>query len=168
MLGGWSTGVAKCCGGEMVGERDEQRASSATDGFPEIADSRRPGCSGAVQSTERSLKQSLKRPPAGQVDEDAARRTRDQGSELEQLAAQRFDLRALQTLGQTMAEQHDQIVSRRMQQQTKGIGQKAVTTQAVGGEAVLEFLDAVLAFAASMVESEDLLGRSAAVGNHVA
>ncbi len=66
-----------------------------------------------------------------------------------------------------MPEQHDQIVSRRRQQQAKGIGQEAVTTQSVGGETVLEFLDAFLAFAASVIEGEDLLGQSPAVGDHV-
>ena len=46
-----------------------------------------------------------------------------------------------------------------MQQQAEGVGQKAVAAQAVGAETVLELLDAVLALAAIVVESEDLARR---------
>ena len=41
-----------------------------------------------------------------------------------------------------------------------------MTGQAVGAEAVLEFLDAVLALTAIVIESEDLRGTTGAVGNH--
>ena len=43
-----------------------------------------------------------------------------------------------------------------------------MAAQAVGAEAVFEFLDAVLALAAIVVESEDFGGTSGAVGNHEA
>src|SRR3989442_14052795 len=55
-----------------------------------------------------------------------------------------------------------------VQEQAEGIGQEAVTAQAVGAEAVLELLDAVLTLAAIVVESEDLGGATGAVGNHEA
>lgn len=55
-----------------------------------------------------------------------------------------------------------------MQEQAEGVGQKAVTAQAVGAEAVLELLDAILTFAAIVVESEDLRGATGAVSNHEA
>ena len=55
-----------------------------------------------------------------------------------------------------------------MQQQAEGVGQEAVTAQAVGAEAVFELLDAVLTLAAIVVESEDLRGTTGAVGNHEA
>src|ERR1017187_7583569 len=41
--------------------------------FSEIADSRRAACLGAAERAQRLLKQSLKRPAAGQVHQDAAR-----------------------------------------------------------------------------------------------
>ena len=66
-----------------------------------------------------------------------------------------------------VAEQHHQIVSRRVQQQAKRIGQEAVTAQAVGGETVLEFLDAVFAFAAPVVKVENVFGPSGAIGDRV-
>jgi hypothetical protein len=52
--------------------------------------------------------------------------------------------------------------------QAEGVGQKAMTAQAVGAEAVFEFLNAVLALAAMVVESEDFGGTSGAVSNHEA
>jgi hypothetical protein len=55
-----------------------------------------------------------------------------------------------------------------VQEEAEGVGQKAVTAQAVGAETVFEFLDAVLALAAIVVESEDQGGRSGAVSNYKA
>jgi hypothetical protein len=45
-----------------------------------------------------------------------------------------------------------------VQEQAEGVGQEAVTAQAVGAETVLELLDAALTLAAIVVESEDLRG----------
>src|SRR3989440_10216503 len=67
-----------------------------------------------------------------------------------------------------MTKEVDQVVGGAVQQQAKSIGQEAVTAQAVGAETVLELLDAVLTFAAIVVESEDLRGTTRAVGNHEA
>jgi hypothetical protein len=55
-----------------------------------------------------------------------------------------------------------------VQQQAEGVGQEAVAAQAIGTEAILELLDAVLAFAAVIVEGEDLGGTTRAVGNQEA
>jgi hypothetical protein len=63
------------------------------------------------------------------------------------------------------AEEVDQVVSGGVQQQAEGIGQKAVTTEAVGAKAVFKFFDAVLALAAVVVEGEDFLSASGAVSN---
>src|SRR5208283_3819584 len=68
--------------------------------------------------------------------------------------------------GQLQAEQVDQVVGGAVQQQAEGVGQEAVTAQAVGAETVLELLDAVLTLAAIVVESEDFRGTTGAVGNH--
>jgi hypothetical protein len=51
-----------------------------------------------------------------------------------------------------------------VQEQAEGIGQEAVAAQAVRAEAVLELLDAVLAFAAIVVKSKDLGSATSAVG----
>src|SRR5438132_9095558 len=67
-----------------------------------------------------------------------------------------------------MTKEVDQVVGGAVQQQAKSIGQEAVTAQAVGAEAVLELLDAVLALAAIVVESEDLGGPASAVSHHEA
>jgi len=45
------------------------------------------------------------------------------------------------------------------QEQAEGVGQKAVTAQAVGAKAVFELLDAILALPAMVVESEDRGGQ---------
>src|SRR5260370_29036733 len=55
-----------------------------------------------------------------------------------------------------------------MQQKEEGVGQETVATQRVGAKAILELIDAVLAFTTVIVESEDLGGRPGAVGNHEA
>jgi len=50
-------------------------------------------------------------------------------------------------------EKVDQVVSGGVQQQAEGVGQEAVTAQAVGAEAVFELLDAILALPAIVVEA---------------
>jgi hypothetical protein len=55
-------------------------------------------------------------------------------------------------------------VSGGAQEQGKGVGQKAVTAQAVNAKAVFKLLDAILALSVIVVESEDLGGRSVASG----
>src|SRR5215470_16825701 len=52
-----------------------------------------------------------------------------------------------------------------MQQQAEGVGQKAVTAQAVGAETVLEFFNAVLTFTAVVVKSEDLGSSASDIGD---
>ena len=52
-----------------------------------------------------------------------------------------------------------------MQQQAEGIGQEAMTAEAVGRETVFELLDAVLALAAIIVKSKDVRRAAGAVGD---
>jgi len=92
----------------------------------------------------------LKGPAGGQVEADAAGGLAYAGTDFEQLGAQGFDLRRAPGLRQLQAEQVDQVVSGGVQEQAEGIGQEAVAAQAVGAEAVLELLDAVLTLAAIM------------------
>ena len=54
-----------------------------------------------------------------------------------------------------------------MQQQAEGVGQKAVTAQAVGAETVLEFFNAVLTFTAVVVKSEDLGSSARDIGDPI-
>jgi len=68
-------------------------------------------------------------------------------------------------LGQLKAEQVDQVVGDAVQQQAEGIGEEVVTALAVGAEAVLELLDAVLALTTVVVESENLRRAACAVGD---
>src|SRR5215470_1619863 len=89
----------------------------------------------------------------------------DAGAEFEQLGAQSFDLRPTPGLGQVLAEEVDQVVGGTVHEQAEGVGQKAVTTEAIGAESVFEFLDAVLALAAVVVEGEDFRGAPGAVGD---
>src|SRR5207244_3306965 len=81
---------------------------------------------------------------------------------------QGFDLGRARRLRQLQTKEVDQVVSGGVQEQSEGVGQKAMTAQAVGAKAVLELLDAVLALAAIVVESEDFGGTSGAVRNHEA
>src|ERR1700681_1772926 len=66
------------------------------------------------------------------------------------------------------AEQVDQVIGEAVQEQTEGVGQKAVTAQAVGAETVFELLDAVLAFATIIVKRKDLRGAARSVGDQEA
>ena len=92
----------------------------------------------------------------------------DASADFEELGAQSFDLGGAPRLGQLQAKQVDQVVGGGVQEQAESVGQEAVAAQAVGAETVLELLDAVLALAAIVVESEDFGGATGAVGNHEA
>jgi len=89
-------------------------------------------------------------------------------ADFKELGAQRFDLGRAPGLGQLQAEQVDQVVGQAVQEQAEGVGQEAVTAQAVGAETVLELLNAVLTLAAIVVKSKDLGSAASAVGNHEA
>jgi hypothetical protein len=102
------------------------------------------------------------------MEADAGGGVADASTDFEELGAQSFDLRRAPRLGQMPAKQVDQVVGEAVEQQAEGIGQKAMAAQAVGSEAVFEFLDAVLALAAIVVESKDFGGRSGAVRNQEA
>src|SRR5207245_2091636 len=124
--------------------------------------------SGGVRSQRGMGKQSLKWPAGGEVKVDAASGLTNAGADFEELGAQSFDLCRTPRLRQLLAEEVDQVVGGGMQQQAEGVGQETVATQAVGAEAVLELLDAVLTLAAIVVESEDLRGTTGTVGNQKA
>jgi len=102
------------------------------------------------------------------MEAEAAGGVADASADFEELGAQGFDLGRAPRLRQLQTKEVDQVASGGVQEQAEGIGEKAVTAQAVGAEAVLELLDAVLALTAIVVESEDLGGRSGAVGNEEA
>ena len=55
-----------------------------------------------------------------------------------------------------------------MQEQAESVSQKTMAAQAIGAKAVFEFFDAIFALSAIVVESEDLGGRSVAVGDQEA
>src|SRR5579864_709512 len=79
--------------------------------------------------------------------------------------AQRFDLCRAPGLRQLKTKQVDQVVGEAVQEQPEGVGQEAVAAKAVGAKAVLELLDAVLAFPAIVVESKNGGGRTGTVGD---
>src|SRR5258708_34935267 len=93
----------------------------------------------------------------------AVRRMR---ADFEQTGAQGFDLGRAPGLRQLPTEQVDQVVGGGVQEETESVAQEAVTAEAVGAEAVLELLDAVLALAAIIVESEDRGGTAGADGDY--
>src|SRR6267378_2907474 len=87
---------------------------------------------------------------------DAAHSLTNASADFEEPGAQSFDLYRAPRLRQLQkTKQIDQIVGEGMQQQAEGVGQKAVAAQAIGAETVLEFFDAILAFTAVVVKSED-------------
>ena len=122
----------------------------------------------AVDGERGGAEQVLKGPAAGEMEADAAGGAADASADFEELGAESFDLGGAPRLGQLQTKEVDQVVGGGVQEQAEGVGQKAVTAQAVGAKAVLELLDAVLALAAIVVESEDFGGASGAVGNHEA
>jgi hypothetical protein len=91
-----------------------------------------------VLKASAALRQSLKRPAGSAVNADAAGSLADAGTDFEQLCAQSFDLGGVPGLRQMMTEEVDQVVGGSVQQQTEGVGQEAMTTQAVGAEAIFE------------------------------
>ena len=78
------------------------------------------------------------------MEANAAGGVADASTDFEELGAQSFDLRRAPRLGQMQAKQIDQIVSEAVEQQAEGIGQKAMEAQAVGAEAVFEFLNTLV------------------------
>ena len=66
------------------------------------------------------------------------------------------------------AEPVDQVVGEAVQEQTKSVGEEAMTAEPVSMEAVLELFDAVLAFPALVVEAKDLGTAARAVGDQEA
>ena len=102
------------------------------------------------------------------MEANAARRLADAGADLEEPCAQSFDLCRTPRLRQLVTEEVDEVVGGSVQQQAKGIGQETVAAQTVGVKAILKLLDAVLAFAAVIIESEDLRGAARAVGDQEA
>ena len=95
------------------------------------------------------------------MEADAAGGVAYASADFEELGAQGFDLGRAPRLRQLQTKEVDQVVSGGVEEQSEGVGQKAVTAQAVGAKAVLELLDAVLALAAIVVESEDFEARPA-------
>ena len=63
------------------------------------------------------------------------------------------------------AKEVDQVVGDPVQKQAEGVSQKAVATQTVCTEAVLQFFDAVLTLSAIGVKSKDLRRGTRTVGN---
>ena len=84
--------------------------------------------------------QVLEGPAAGEVKANTTGGLANASADFEELGAQGFDLGRAPGLGQVQAEQVDQVVSEAVQQQAEGVGQEAVTAQAVGAETVLELL----------------------------
>ena len=60
------------------------------------------------------------------------------GADFEELGAKSIDLGGAPGLRQLQAEQVDQVVSEAVQEQAEGVGQEALTAQAVGAEAVFD------------------------------
>jgi phage-related minor tail protein len=105
----------------------------------------------------------LEGPAGGEVKANTARSLANVSADFEQLCAQGFNLCGAPGQGQLQTEKVDQVVSGGVQQQAEGVGQEAVTAQAVGTEAVFELLDAILP--TIVAESEDLGSRSVTVGD---
>jgi len=99
------------------------------------------------------------------MEADAAGGVADASADFEELGAQSFDLGRAPRLGQMPAKQVDQVIGEAIQQQAEGVGQKAMAAQAVGAKTVFEFLDAVLALPAIVVEGEDLGSATGTVGD---
>ena len=122
----------------------------------------------AVDGAGNGAEQVLEGPAAGEVKANTAGSLAHASADFEELGAEGFDLGRAPGLGQLQAEPVDQVVGEAVQEQAEGVGQEAVTAQAVGAEAVFELLDAVLTLAAIVVESEDLRGATGAVSNYEA
>src|SRR5664279_4034475 len=123
--------------------------------------------SAAGHRLESVLPERLKRPAAGAMHHHAAYRAGDQRSQFEQAYPQGLDLRLAQRRGQAVPKQRHQIVGAGVQQQTKGVGQKTLAAQTVGGKAVLEFGNAVFTLSPVLIEVEDLRGGARTVGDDI-
>ncbi len=110
----------------------------------------------------------LEGPAGSEVKANTAGGMANASADFEELSAQGFNLCGAPGQRQLQTEKVDQVVSGGVQQQAEGVGQEAVTAQAVGAEAVFELLDAILALPAIVVESEDPGGTSVAVGDQEA
>ena len=117
--------------------------------------------SAAIDGEGDGAEQVLKRPAGGEVNADTARGVADAGADFKELGAQSLDLCRAPGLRQLVTEEVDQVVGGGMQEQAESVGQEAVAAQAVGTESVLELLDAVLALAPVVVESETSEARPA-------
>ena len=62
-------------------------------------------------------------------------------------------------------EQHQQLVSERMEFKTKGIGTVAMTGKPVGAKIALKFFDPILALSSVVIAVIDLFGSTRAVGD---
>lgn len=62
-------------------------------------------------------------------------------------------------------EQHQQLVSKRMEFKTKGIGAVAMTGKPVSTKVALKFLDPILALSSVVIAVIDFFGSSRAVGD---
>ena len=124
--------------------------------------------SAAVDGEGDLAEQRLERPAGGEVDADAASGLADASADFEEACAQSFDLRRTPRLRQLLTEEVDQVVGGGVQEQAEGVGQETMAAQTVGAKAILKLLDTVLAFAAVVIESEDLRGAARAVGDEEA
>jgi hypothetical protein len=97
------------------------------------------------------------------VKADAAGSMAHPSADFEQLGTQGFDLGGTPGQGQLETKEVHQVISGSVQEEAEGVGQKTVTTQAVGTKAVFELFDAIFALTAIVVEGKDVGGRSAAV-----
>jgi len=139
---------------------------------PDVRDKRigdaRVGLTG-VEGEREFAEQGLPGPARGQMNPDATRSLTNASADFEEPGAESFDLyRAPRFRQLQKTKQIDQVVGEGMQQQPEGVGQKAVAAQAVGAETVLEFFDAVLAFTAVVVKSEDLGSSARDIGDQEA
>ena len=65
-------------------------------------------------------------------------------------------------------EQHQQLVRKRMEFKTKGIGAIAMTGKPIGAKITLKFFDPILTFSSLIVAVINLLGWTGAVGDNKA
>jgi len=108
------------------------------------------GCaSGRAEGAAQADEIGLKGPALGERDADAARRSPHARRALEDPVAQSLDLDRAQAGWQAQAKEIGEVVGGGMQQQSKLVGDEAMAAQPVGGEAVFQLFDAVLALAAN-------------------
>ena len=62
-------------------------------------------------------------------------------------------------------EQHQQLVRKRMEFKTKGIGAVAMTRKPIGAKIALKFLDPILALSSLIIVIINLFGSTRAIGN---